>query len=152
MTVETEAMPKEITCKGGLMVNPEDLDIDIRSIKKVLTCVSGHDTLHYSSLNDQNKSEIVESVRAFNTFFMQLHSKYSFTEYFNVSNKSLEIYKSEMNKHLRDYLEQGLEYNSTMEDNAQQDRELEESLFFYPLTGTINTLIGQLSQLSSINR
>ena len=134
------------------MVNPEDLDIDIRTIKKVLTCVSGHDTLMYSSLNDVNKSEIAESVQAFNAFFMQLHSKYSFTDYFNVSSKSLEICKSEMNKHIRDYLEQGLEYNSTMEDNAQQDRELEESLFFYPLTGTINNLIGQLSQLSFINR
>lgn len=153
ITVETEvSMPKEITCKGGLMVNPEDLDIDIKSIKKVLTCVSGHETLQYSLLNDQNKSEIAESVLTFNTFFIQLHSKYNFTDYFNVSNKSLELYKSEMNKHIRDYLDQGLDYNSTMEEYAQQDGEIEESLFFYPLIGTINNLIGQLSQLSSINR
>ncbi|MFW5871696.1 MAG: hypothetical protein ACOCUT_01180, partial [bacterium] len=40
LSIETEKeMPKEVTCKGGLMLNPEDLAFDVRKIKTTLTCV-----------------------------------------------------------------------------------------------------------------
>ena len=61
LTIETERdMPKEVTCKGGLMSNPDDLTIDIRDIKATLTCVEqkGVDKLTYDKLSDTIKGDI----------------------------------------------------------------------------------------------
>jgi hypothetical protein len=68
-----------------------------------------------------------------------------------VSAKSLEIFKVELNKHLRDYLEEGLEYNKKLDEIASDDKEVEETLFFYPLIGAINNLSNHLSQLTQVN-
>jgi hypothetical protein len=154
LTIETEKeMPKEVTCKGGLMSNTDDLAIDIKEIKATLTCVEskGIDKLTYEKLTDATKGDIANYVSDFNSFFLKLNSQYSFTEYFNVSEKSLEIFKDELNKHLRDYLEEGLEYNKTLDEVAANEKEVEETLFFYPLIGAINNLSSHLSELTPVN-
>jgi hypothetical protein len=154
LTIETEKeMPKEVTCKGGLMSNPEDLTIDVREIKATLTCLEsrGVNKLTYDKLIDSTKSEIANYVREFNSFFIKLNSQYSFTDYFNVSEKSLEIVKSEINKHIRDFLEEGLEFNKKLDNVEADEKEIEETLFFYPLIGTIFYLTSQLSELTPVN-
>ena len=154
LSIETEKdMPKEVTCKGGLMLIPEDLAIDINKIKSTLTCVEqkGINKLTYNQLNEEVKNNIANYVLNFNTFFLNLNSQYSFTDYFNVSEKSLAIFKIEVNKHLRDYLEQGLEYNAKNDEVIAEEKELEETLFFYPLIGTINNISTLLSGLTPIN-
>lgn len=154
LSIETEKdMPKEVTCKGGLMLNPEDLSFDIRNIKATLTCVEnkGIDTLTYEALDEETKSNIVSYVNDFNKFFLSLNHRFSFSDYFNVSEDSLKIFKEEVNKHLRDYLEEGLEYNKKLDNVGRDDKEIEESLFFYPLIGAINNLSSHLSQLTQIN-
>ncbi|SFW83344.1 hypothetical protein [Chitinophaga sancti] len=154
LSIETEkAMPKEITCKGGLMSNAEDLSIDTKSIKTTVTCLEdkGIRKLTYDQLTEENKADIAAYVQKFNTFFIGLNNQYNFNDYFNVSEKSLEIFKEELNKHLRDYLEEGLEYNRRMDEGVTSDKELEETLFFYPIIGTINHLSSPLSQLTPIN-
>ncbi|MDX2000889.1 MAG: hypothetical protein SFW35_00525 [Chitinophagales bacterium] len=152
LTVETEKdMPKEVTCKGGLMSNPEDLAIDISAIKSTFSCINGVDKLTYTMLNDENKAAITNYVGDFNKFFLQLDAQLSFSDYFNVSPNSFEIFKDELNKHLRDYLEEGLEHNKRLDEITSDDKEVEETLFFYPLTGTINNLIAHLSQLTPVN-
>ena len=151
LTIETEKqMPKEVTCKGGLMSNPEDLAIDIRSIKATHTCLNGIAKLTYNQLDDTTKSSISNYVASFNEFFFKLNTQYSFSDYFNVTEKSLGIFKEELNKHLRDYLEEGLEYNRKLDEIATDDKEIEETLFFYPLIGAINNLSSLLSQLTPI--
>lgn len=73
LTIETEKeMPKEVTCKGGLMSNPEDLTIDVREIKATLTCLEsrGVNKLTYDKLIDSTKSEIANYVREFNSFLL----------------------------------------------------------------------------------
>ena len=154
LTIETEKeMPKEVTCKGGLMLNTDDLSIDTKEIKATLTCVEskGIDKLTYDKLTDATKGDIANYVSDFNSFFLKLNSQYSFTDYFNVSEKSLEIFKDELNKHLRDYLEEGLEYNKKLDEVAADEKEVEETLFFYPLIGTINNLSSHLSELTPVN-
>lgn len=144
LSIETEKeIPKEVTCKGGLMLNPKDLSFDIRKIKSTLTCVEkqGIYSLTYDALNEDIKANIVAYVNDFNKLFLSLNQKISFSDYFNVSEKSLEIFKKEANKHLRDYLEEGLAYNKKLDNVGKGDKEIEESLFFYPLIGTINNLI-----------
>ena len=154
LTIETEKeMPKEVTCKGGLMSNTDDLSIDTKEIKATLTCVEskGIDKLTYDKLNDATKGDIANYVSDFNSFFLKLNSQYSFTDYFNVSENSLEIFKHELNKHLRDYLEEGLEYNKKLDEVAADEKEIEETLFFYPLIGAINNLSSHLSRLTPVN-
>jgi hypothetical protein len=154
LTIETEKeMPKEVTCKGGLMSNTDDLSIDTKEIKATLTCVEskGIDKLTYDKLTDATKGDIANYVSDFNSFFLKLNSQYSFTDYFNVSEKSLEIFKDELNKHLRDYLEEGLEYNKKLDEVAADEKEVEETLFFYPLIGAINNLSTHLSELTPVN-
>lgn len=154
LTIETEKdMPKEVTCKGGLMSNAEDLAIDTKDIKTTLTCLEdkGIYNLTYDQLTGDVKADIADYVRDFNAFFLNLNSQYNFNDYFNVSDKALGIFKEEINKHLRDYLEEGLEYNRRMDEGGGGDKELEETLFFYPIIGAINKLASPLSQLTPIN-
>jgi hypothetical protein len=63
----------------------------------------------------------------------------------------MEIFKDELSKHLRDYLEEGLEFNKKLDEIATDDKEIEETLFFYPLIGAINNLSTHLSQLTQVN-
>lgn len=152
LSIETEKeMPKEVTCKGGLMLNAEDLAIDIRTIKATHTCLNGVDKLTYDQLDETAKANIANYVGEFNKFFFNLNAQYSFADYFNVTAKSLEIFKDELSKHLRDYLEEGLEYNKKLDEIATDDKEIEETLFFYPLIGAINNLSTHLSQLTQVN-
>ena len=151
LTVETEKeIPKEVTCKGGLMSNTEDLAFDIRDIKSTLTCLEniGLSTLKYSDLIDSNNGLITNYVENFNKIFLQLNAKFNLNDNFNATEASIKVVSTEINKHLRDYLEEGIQYNKKLDDIGQEDREIEESLFFYPLIGTINNLSSHLSKLS----
>jgi hypothetical protein len=152
LSIKTEKeMPKEVTCKGGLMLNAEDLAIDIRTIKATHTCLNSVEKLTYEQLDEAAKANITNYVSNFNKFFFNLNTQYSFTDHFNVSPKSLEIFNDELSKHLRDYLEEGLEYNKKLDEIATDDKEIEETLFFYPLIGAINNLSTHLSQLTQVN-
>jgi hypothetical protein len=154
LTIKTEnEIPKEVTCKGGLMLNAEDMSIDLNSIKSTLTCLEskGISQLKYDDLNDKNKAEITNYVEEFNSFFLNMNKKYSFTDHLNISARSLEVFEEEVNKHLRDFLEEGIEYNKKIDDSNTDYKDLEESLFFYPIIGVINNLSSSLSQLTPIN-
>ena len=152
LSIETEKeMPKEVTCKGGLMLNAEDLAIDIRNIKATHTCLNGVEKLTYEQLDETAKANIANYVGEFNNFFFNLNAQFSFADYFNVTAKSMEIFKDELSKHLRDYLEEGLEFNKKLDEIATDDKEIEETLFFYPLIGAINNLSTHLSQLTQVN-
>ena len=133
------------------MLNTEDLAIDIRTIKATNTCLYGVDKLTYDQLDEVVKANIANYVSNFNKFFFNLNDEYNFVDYFNVAPKSLEIFKDELSKHLRDYLEEGLEFNKKLDEIATDDRELEETLFFYPLIGAINNISTLLSQLTQIS-
>jgi hypothetical protein len=152
LSIETEKeMPKEVTCKGGLMLNAEDLAIDIRTIKATHTCLNGVEKLTYEQLDETAKANIANYVGEFNNFFFNLNAQFSFADYFNATAKSMEIFKDELSKHLRDYLEEGLEFNKKLDEIATDDKEIEETLFFYPLIGAINNLSTHLSQLTQVN-
>lgn len=152
LTIEAEKeMPKEVTCKGGLMLNAQDLAIDISTIKATHSCLNGVEKLTYNQIDENVKVNIANYVVEFNNFFFKINTQFSFAEYFNVSAESIEIFKVESNKHLRDYLEEGLEFNKKLDEIATDNKEIEETLFFYPLIGAINNITSHLSQLSQIN-
>ena len=97
---------------------------------------------------DSNNGLITNYVENFNKIFLQLNAKFNLNDNFNATEASIKVVSTEINKHLRDYLEEGIQYNKKLDDIGQEDREIEESLFFYPLIGTINNLSSHLSKLS----
>lgn len=146
-------IPKELTCKGGLMTNPEDLDINIQKIKSVLTCLKdpSMEPLRYVDLTNDVQEEIVDYVADFNALFLDLNKKMSFSDNFGVSYNALETFRNEANRHLRDYLAEGLDYTQKMDEVKSRDKEVEETLFFYPIIGAINNLAKQLADLTPVN-
>jgi flagellar capping protein FliD len=109
-------------------------------------------SLNYKQLNNDILSSIEAYVEKFNAYFIDLNARFNYTDYFNVSPASFDIFKNEINKHLRGYMEEGLEFNKKMDGISTDDKEIEETLFFYPLIGAISNLITPLSQLSPINK
>ncbi len=146
-------IPKELTCKGGLMTDPSDLDINIKKIKAILTGLKDDSItrLRYADLTDEVQTEITDYVADFNTLFLDLDKKMSFSDNFGVSYSALEVFKNGLNRHLRDYLAEGLEYTKKMDEVKTDDKELEETLFFYPIIGAINHLSKQLGELTPVN-
>jgi hypothetical protein len=145
--------PKELTCKGGLMMDISDLEQDVKQIRKTLTCLEekGIPALRFNMLNDQLSDDITEYIKSFNQFFIELNTTIDFSDSFGVSAKSLSIFTEEVDKHLRDYLFDGVSYLKKLDEISSDDKEIEESLFFYPLIGSINNLSSHLSQLTPAN-
>jgi hypothetical protein len=147
--------PKELTCKGGLMMDTSDLKQDVKQIKKTLTCLEekGISALRFNMLNDQLSNDITQYIKSFNQFFINLDKSIDFSDSFGVSAKSFSIFTDEVDKHLRDYLFDGVSYLKKLDGISSDDKEkeIEESLFFYPLIGSINNLLSHLSQLTPAN-
>jgi hypothetical protein len=143
-------IPKEITCKGGLMSmsNAEDLEFDVENLRQTLTCTDQKE-LKYNDLNNDIKLQIVKSVEVFNEFFISLNKVYDFENNFGISQKSISIFKSNINSHLRDFLEEGIDFNSKLDESNSDEKVIRDSMFFYPIIGTINNLSTKLSELNS---
>jgi hypothetical protein len=153
LSIKTEKFhPKEVTCKGGLMTNAEDLDIDISKIKSVLTGLKDQSIskLKYSDLTNDVQKEITDYVADFNAMFLELNEKMNFSDNFGVSYNSMEIFRDETKRQLRDYLAEGLDYTKKMDGVRSDEKDVEETLFFYPIIGTINNLSKQLASLTPV--
>jgi hypothetical protein len=105
--------------------------------------------LKYNDLNNDIKSQIVKSVEVFNEFFISLNKVYDFEDNFGISQKSISIFKSNINSHLRDFLEEGIDFNSKLDESNSDEKIIRDSMFFYPIIGTINNLSTKLSELNS---
>ena len=153
LTIEMEMqMPKEVTSKGGLLLKPEDLNFEIREIKKVLTFLkdSEEQSLHYGDLDNDSKlkSKLIEQVKIFNKEFLEFNKEYNFGDFFDVSKSAITLFTEEIDKHISDYLHDGIDFSIKLDDNLNSDSEVEESLFFYPLTGSINSILSKLANLT----
>ena len=74
----------------------------------------------------------------------------SHLDYFGVSKQSFDEFKIEINKHIRDYLEEGLQFNQKMDEvSIDSNRKIGETLFFYPVTESISSILTKLSQLQT---
>ncbi len=152
LTVEMEKnIPKEVTCKGVLMSKPEDLDIDPHGIKRILTCLEDEklSILSSNDLTDERKQKIVDYITNFNSVFLKLNAEFSFVNYFGVSSASFDAFSRDINKHLRDFLEDGLRFSQDSE-GASANQAFGETLFFYPIIGSINFLLSKLARLSPL--
>lgn len=144
-----EHSPKELTCKGGLMATDLQLNRDIDSLKATWSGISdiGFNEFSYADLDFENKEKVVEHVKVFNQFFLDLNNVISFENYFEISPKARIKFAECINLNLHDYLENGLAFNRFMDGSADDARPLDDSLFFYPILGALPQLFTELDNL-----
>lgn len=152
LTIQTDdKMPKELTCKGGLMAAPEQLNRNIDGLKTTWSGIPemGFERLSYSELSPARKESVINHVQAFNKFFLGLNDAISFEDYFEVSAASRLRFAERINLDLHNYLENGLGFNRSMDGATDDEKALEDSLFFYPILGAIPQLFTELHNLSN---
>ena len=141
--LEQDENPKEITCKGGLLIDTEINDID--EIKTVLlgdreNTVIPNTSIKYNQIQNNNRLEsIVAEFDSFIDLLFSIHNEFNFTKNFGVNASYIEQYKGILKEDLMQHLKSGIE-NKTDELSGNTNIDIEESLFFYPLVGVLNKL------------
>ncbi len=133
--------PKEITCKGGLL---SDVDVDIDHIKKVLFGTGQHTIIpetavKYPDINEQSLTQVIQEVERFVDVLFEVHEEYNFSHHFGVNPTHLGNYRRWLKIDLMEYLKSG--HQMKLDELAgNQNVNIEETLFFYPLVGVLNRL------------
>lgn len=143
--IQTNLQQKEITCKGGIYAN--DLsELELNKLIKNHHYVKGLEDLRSNDLkNDVLLNELINHIKEYNSFFVELNLEMNFDDYFGVSQEAYHLFKELINKELREYLQGAIQ---TM--NYADDVKINETLFFYPITGTISRLSHDLAQLNPL--
>ena len=137
--------PKEITCKGGLeCTNYEKFESLEKKIYEVLIGNDRKSTISNTPLtyqeieNDEIKNGVNQSVCEFIDKFSKYNSLFSFQENFGINSNNLNLYNSILKKNINNDLISGIKERLIDVDNPEKN--ISESLFFYPLKGIINKL------------
>lgn len=151
--------PKQITCRGALLqitdscgINEvtqlnhliDDLDTNIKYNYSMITT----ETLRYQDMDNATIREaIVEQVKTFNHFFCKLCDDIRVVDRFLVDNHSLQQFKMLVNKDLEHHLINGWNFVNKNQDDKNANDEIEDTLFFYPIIGSIrDNLINELGK------
>jgi len=141
--LEQGSNPKESTSKGGLFPFDEYDDkvetIILRDSSGKL--VSTSDT--YASITDNQKMEIVKSVKDFFHFaLIDIPSVINLDSFFGVDNLTMTIAREVCLTDLETYLEKGIELS--IKESGNNENQIEDSLSFYPIKGALQSLSSKL--------
>ena len=144
---------KESTCKGGIIMSPFKSQ-DYSEIKEMKTILVGSDKdvfadeqMTYGDIDKSLLDKVVESIQEFINFTFELNKKFSFYDNFDVDRSIMDKVKELCCRDIKTYLENGI---SAKKDEIMQDggdENIEETLFFYPLTGIINAVVRNVYQM-----
>lgn len=146
--IKLPSSPKEISSKGGLSV-PENQNINLNEIKETLISNSHlqsneKNKISYKEIKDFEGAAI-ESFDDFLQFFLTLNKSYPFRDNFGIEKSSLDFTESFLNKKKVNALKTGIK-NKLNEMSDKSDEEINETLFFYPLVGTLGELAFELEK------
>ena len=133
-----DSNPKDSTCKGGLIGIEDDNNRDTSIVFKsdCTGIVSNEDT--YAAITDEYKVRTVKAVEDFFKFvFEDMNSAFNFDKNFGVKNTSLKIAQQAAQKDLATFLDKGL---SQREEETELDDIIEETFFFYPIKGVLQSM------------
>lgn len=132
--------PKSITCKGGLITGADNTDV--RSLKTVL--LYGNTIASDERYNDTATivKSTVEDVKEFMRAFSQLNQTVKFSDYFGIDELTLTKAEQICKKDIENNIKSGLE--NKRKEGADENDNIEETFFFYAITGMIYNLIAQL--------
>ena len=133
--------PKEITCKGGLL---SEVDVDIDNIKKILlgtgeAVVVPEQNVIYPDINQALLGKVTDEVKHFLNVLFDIHREYNFSHHFGINPAYLDRYQAYLQRDLMEYLKSGHQMKVD-ELLGNQNVNVEETLFFYPLVGALNRL------------
>lgn len=138
--------PKEVTCKGGLAKPIKQSYEDVSTTKIVYKSVNdgklefvGKEK--YADINDAYLNKVVDEVKTFINFVFELNNDFSFKNNFDSAEPSMNIAKEECMRDLLTYTKNGLE---NKKKEVSDNDVIEETLFFYPLSGMLNALISAI--------
>ena len=140
--------PKEISSKGGLsIVQNKHLNID--DIKATLITnfqLQSHNgsSISYEAIKEY-EDQAIESFDAFMKFFYNLNKTFSFRDNFGIEKASLDYTKEFIEKKKLNALKTGIAKKLDGISN-ESDEDINETLFFYPLVGTLGELAYELEK------
>lgn len=142
--------PKQITCRGGIRLENERIEchtstemssiIDLmrpRNVNALKYCHSmiGDQPLTISKVNNlEVREQIVEEVKRFNQFFIDLCDT-AMRDELGIDVKVFNTFKEVVNDNIANYLLAGI--NSYLQGRYEDDAVIEDVPFFYPLIGVI---------------
>lgn len=136
--------PKEATCKGGLFLAQQPINVNVA--KTVLLGVSDSKICtgeKYSDVPDLF-TDIVKEVKSFMDFItLRLPKRMSLNNVFGIDNNSIKLAVDCFNKDLAAYIQSGIDLKIEAHDVSNDDI-IEEPLFFYPVIGVMNDLSQQI--------
>ncbi len=142
--------PKEATCKGGIS-NPVSQSYD--SIDNIKATLIGTDSStfadyksNYKGLGLNDLDLIVNESKKFIDFVFNLNEEFSFSKKFGADGNNLDFAKNVSVKDLKKHLQDGLEKKQEELKEIDNNQPIEETLFFYPITGILNTLVQEINK------
>ena len=154
-----ENEPKQITCRGALLQVKSEMGCkainDINSkmddfkepLKSNYSMIS-KPVLQYKDVTDANVvNEIIQKVREYNEFFIQLCEDIHVSDRFLVSGESWSMFKENVNKDLEHHFIQGWNFVNKNQTVVNETDPVPDALFFYPIIGSIrNNLIDNIKE------
>lgn len=139
---DKDTNPKESTCKGGLSGYEEDDYEDKIIVMKSDSSgfITYDDT--YETITPALKASTVDAVRKFFDFvFVDLKKAFNFKDNFGVNDASMRLAQEVSKKDLNTFLEKGIAQRL---DESEGSAKIEETFFFYPIKGVINSLSAEI--------
>ncbi|MGY5846616.1 hypothetical protein ACW6QP_04290 [Salegentibacter sp. HM20] len=140
--------PKEISSKGGLSISNEH-KFNLDEIKETLITNSQLQSQNNSRISYEKikefESTAIQSFDEFLKYFFELNKTYSFRDNFGIEKATLDFTLEFLNKKKVNALKTGIK-NKLNEISNESDEEINETLFFYPLVGTLGELAYELEK------
>ena len=142
IAINIEANPKEITCKGGLEIDLDnipdlvDVNVLIGTDDKRTTKVN---PIKYDAINEEIKKSVVIEVNDFVDILFSIDSDLNFSNNFGVNSAHFDLCKTILKEDTLNLLAAGIN-RKTKSLDGNFNTKIEESLFFYPLVGALNKL------------
>lgn len=142
--------PKEATCKGGIC---SPIGQSYNSIDNIKATLIGTDTTEfadsnskYGNITSSDLELIVNEIKKFIEFTFALNDEFSFSKKFGAGVSNLDLDKKICLKDIKKNLLDGLDKKHEELKQTDSNQPIEETLFFYPLTGILNSLVHEINK------
>lgn len=140
INIQLSENPKEITAKGGVKMKPEQV-VNPNEIKKVYISNDFRNNSNlYDEIDDVQLEKIESEYLNFLDFFFSLNEKIKFKDNFGINPLIIDNVKTFLISNAKNALRTGLMKKEEEIGPNFINEEIEESLFFYALIGSISEL------------
>jgi hypothetical protein len=151
--IQSPKLPKEATCKGGIISQVKQDYTQISSTKVVLKGSDNCTFISDETYGNIDKQEYIdrttEEIRKFIQFIFDLNNDFSYKNNFGVDNSCLITAKEECFRDLTSNTENGIKQKLS---EVSDDDLIEETFFFYPLKGMLYNLSKKIHELNLHNK